>query len=155
MLQEILQYVVPTVGSACVAGVFSFMTVRHTKRATRSADEAATKTAQAAVDDTFTRAYEAADKHWARYLEANERRNEQLTEEVQRNTLRIEQAEMRAEAERVARTKAEHLYAVSIIYLRRVIRWINEYMPDRPDYPRHPPEIDADLDISGGETSVA
>lgn len=178
----VMQYIVPTVGAAVISGFFAIYTGHKTKRITEAADEAAKTTAQASVNDTFTRAFEAADKHWGRYAEQLQKsnddhfsRNLELTAEIERvradlnaemtrnkqdaeksrqalndeiikNAQRIDVSEMRAEAERVARTKAEHLYSVAVIYLRRVIRWINDNLPGS-DYPAPPPEIDVDLDV--------
>jgi len=150
----LLTYVIPTCGAAIISGAFTIYNTHKTKKVTESADEAAKMTAQASVNDTFTRAFEAADKHWASYVAAMERRvddqekrNDELADEINKTGKRIDDAEMRAEAERVARTKAEHLYSVAIIYLRRVIRWVNANMPGG-DYPSPPPEIDVDLDIN-------
>lgn len=152
---NVLQYVVPNLGAAVIAGAFTIYNTHKTKKATKGADEAAKLTAQASVNDTFTRAFEAADKHWARYVAAmqkradeQEKRADEMADEISKNAQRIDDAEMRAEAERVARTRAEHLYSVAIIYLRRVIRWISDNLPPGVEYPSPPPELDVNLDLA-------
>ena len=57
---------------------------------------------------------------------------------------RTEDAELRAEADKMARIKAEHLYSMAIMYLRKVIRWIDQNLPGE-SYPPPPPELKLDL----------
>jgi hypothetical protein len=109
--------------------------------AARASSKTAEVTAAAAIQDAITRATEANDKHWAIYLDAGQRRVEDLEKLVSKNAERIEQAELRSEAAEVRANKAEHLYAIATVYLRRVIRWINDNLPGE-DYPPPPPELD-------------
>lgn len=108
--------------------------------AAQSSAKIAEATARAAIDDTFTRAYEAADAHWARYTEAQQRDNDDLRSQISENSMRIENAEMRSIADRAARTEAEKNFRIAIAYLRRVMRWIDEVLPGE-HYPPPPPEL--------------
>ena len=130
--------------SAIIAAIFAWHASHKTAIAQQISAKAAKETAEGAIQDTFTKAYAAADKHWAVYNEAMQKWNVELQEQVNENARRIEDAELRAEADKVARTKAEHLYSMSIIYLRRVIRWIEQNLPGE-HYPPPPSELNLDL----------
>src|ERR1700739_4219224 len=93
-------------------------------RTAQASEKTAEATAAAAIQDAITRATEANDKHWAIYLDAGQKRIEQLEADVSKNAQRIEAAELKAEAAQVRADRSEHLYSIAIIYLRRVIRWI-------------------------------
>jgi heme exporter protein D len=123
--------------------------------AAKTQAEAALKTAQAsattaeamaeaAIQDAFTRAYDAASKNWARFCDANDRVIDGLREQVAENNDRIDQAEIRAEGYRQARDEVEKKFRIAVAWMRRAIRWINENMPGAA-YPPLPTEIDLDL----------
>lgn len=112
----------------------------------RAVAKTAEATAAAAINDTFTRAYDAAGKNWARFCDANDRTIESLREQVTDNTERVDQAEMRAEADRQARDEAEKKFRIAVAWMRRAIRWIELNLPGAT-YPPLPPELDLDLTV--------
>jgi hypothetical protein len=112
----------------------------------RAAARTAETTAQATTNDTFTRAYAAASKNWAEWNEAQQKWNEGLQKQISDNAARIDEAEMRAEADRQARDEAEKKFRIAVAWMRRCIRWIDENLPGSK-YPPLPPEIDLDLDL--------
>lgn len=138
--EPVLQYGVPAVAvvaSAIISGWYSH-------RSQRKAHEVSERTAQATIDDTFTRAYQAADKHWALYNEAMQRRCDDLDEQVTKNAKAIEDANLRfLEADERAQA-SDKLYRKAIIYLRKLLIWINTTLPGE-NYPLPPPELDLDL----------
>ncbi|MBZ4576089.1 hypothetical protein [Mycobacterium avium] len=112
--------------------------------AARASTRTAEATAQAAINDTFTKAYEAASANWARYTDAIEKRLAEQGEEIVENAKRIDKAEMLAEADRQARDVAEKKFRIAEAWMRRCIRWIKENLPGA-DYPPVPPELDIEL----------
>jgi hypothetical protein len=110
----------------------------------RASTRVAESTAAAAIQDAITNANEANDKHWAIYLDAMQRRCEILEADINRHSARLEAAELKSEAAEVRANKSEHLYSIAIIYMRRVIRWINENLGVE-DYPQPPAELNMDL----------
>lgn len=116
------------------------------RAALRNADANA-DIAKAAVQDAFTRAYEAADQHWARYNEGMQRWNESLAKDVASNSRRLATAEMHAAASELRATKSETLYRLAIIYLHTLASWFAEMMPGE-NLPPPPPELEGDLDGS-------
>ena len=130
------------------------LTKRQSEAAVKQADaaleagRAATKTAEAtaaaAIQDAITKAVEANDKRWAIYGDMMERRCQSLEADTSKNAARIENAELRSEADREARNQAEKNFRTAMVYLRRVIRWINDVLPGE-HYPPPPPELSLDL----------
>jgi F0F1-type ATP synthase membrane subunit b/b' len=114
--------------------------------AARASVKTAEATAAAAIQDTFTRAYKAADEHWARYTNATEHRCQELEQAVSANAKRIDEADLRAEADRVARNEAEKKLRLAVAWMRSAIRWIKENLPGL-EYPPVPPEIELELDL--------
>jgi chromosome segregation ATPase len=112
--------------------------------AAKASVRTAEATAEAAIQDAFTRAYEAASRNWARFCDANDRTIENLREQVAENNARIDESEIRAEGYRQARDEVEKKFRVAVAWMRRAIRWINENMPGA-SYPPLPSEIDLDL----------
>jgi chromosome segregation ATPase len=110
----------------------------------RATAKTAEATAAAAINDTFTRAYDAASQNWARFCDANDKTIRDLRDQIAENTARVDQAEIRAEADRQARDEAEKKFRIAVAWMRRAIRWINENLPGAA-YPPLPPEIDLDL----------
>lgn len=110
----------------------------------RASTRTAEATAQAAINDTFTKAYAAASDNWARYTDAIEKRLAKQDEEIADTGRRIDEAEMRAEADRQARDLAEKKFRIAEAWMRRTIRWIKENLPGA-DYPPIPPELDIEL----------
>ena len=65
-------------------------------------------------------------------------------EHISENATRIEQIELRAEADREARNAAEKNFRIALVYLRRVIRWIDENLPGA-HYPPPPTELNLEI----------
>lgn len=138
--------------STIIAALITYIGVRHSTKKTleqnrtnsSDAASAAEIVARAEVQRAWNEAYKTVDAHYARLNDGMHRWNLDLQKSVSENTRRIEEAELRAEAADVRATKAEHLYSIAIIYMRRVIRWINENLPGE-DYPAPPPELNLDL----------
>lgn len=112
--------------------------------AARASTKTAEATAQAAINDTFTKAYAAASENWARYTDAIAKRLQEQGEEIVENAKRIDKAERLAEADRQARDVAEKKFRIAEAWMRRTIRWIKENLPGA-DYPPIPPELDIEL----------
>lgn len=138
--ESVFQYGVPALAVVLAAAISGWWGHRSANKA----HEVSKKTAQATVDDTFTKAYEAADKHWAVYNEGMQKWNESLQEQINDNATRMEQATIRAEADRVARAEADRNFTIAVVYLRRLTRWILDNLPGA-DYPTPPPELHLDL----------
>lgn len=136
----LLQYGIPALAVVLAAAISGWW--GH--RSQRKANEVSAKTAEAAVDDTFTKAYEAADKHWAVYNEGMQRWNQSLQDQINENANQLEQAALRAEADRVARAEADRNFTIAVVYLRRLVGWISDNLPGA-EYPGPPPELHLEL----------
>lgn len=110
----------------------------------RANTKTAEATAAAAIQDAITKAIASNDQHWALYLDAGQKRIEQLEKDIAKNASRIDAAELKAEAAQVRADRSEHLYSIAIIYMRRLIRWIDKTVPDE-GYPPIPTELQMDL----------
>jgi len=108
------------------------------KHAQAARDSAAAEMRRAVVAER-----EQASADWARYCDAQQRDNDNLREHISENATRIEQIELRAEADREARNAAENNFRIALVYLRRVIRWIDENLPGA----HYPPPTELNLDI--------
>ena len=103
--------------------------------------EAAQDTAAAEMRKAVAAEREQASADWARYCDAQQRDNNSLREQISDNVTRIEQVELRAEADREALHQSEKQLRLTLVYLRRIIRWINENLPGA-HYPAPPPELE-------------
>lgn len=106
--------------------------------------EAAKDEAAAEMRKAVAAERESASADWARYCDAKDREIISLRERVERNDERLGQAEMRALADRERAERSDRLYWKAVIYLRIVIRWINDEHPGET-YPPPPAELVADL----------
>lgn len=113
------------------------------KAADRAAESAA-RTAEAEMRKAVSDEREAQARQWAQITEGMQRWNESLQKDIQENARRIDEAELRALADRERADRSERLYAKAIIYLRKLIRWIDEVVPGE-SYPTIPPELNVDL----------
>src|SRR6516164_1812657 len=109
------------------------------KHAQAARDSAAAEMRRAVVAER-----EQASADWARYCDAQQRDNDNLRYQVAENATRIEQIELRAEADREARNVAEKNFRIALVYLRRVIRWIDENLPGA-HYPPPPTELNLEI----------
>ena len=109
------------------------------KHAQAAGDSAAAEMRRAVVAER-----EQASADWARYCDAQQRDNDNLRYQVAENATRIEEIELRAEADREARHQAEKNFRIALVYLRRVIRWIDENLPGA-HYPPPPTELNLDI----------
>lgn len=113
------------------------------KAADRAA-EAAAQTAEAEMRKAVADEREAQARHWAQITEGMQRWNESLQEDIKENSRRIDDAELRALADRERADRNERLYSRAIIYLRKLIRWIDDVVPGE-QYPPIPDELKTDL----------
>ena len=140
VVTALVQYGVPALAVVAAAAITSLFVHRGTEKA----HEVSKTVAQATVNDTFTKAYEAADKHWARYNEAMQKWNEELAEKIKENTRQIADLEMRiVEADQHAQDW-QKLFHKTKIYVRKLIQWIQETVPHE-EFPQPPSELDIDL----------
>ena len=114
------------------------------RRAAHRNAEAAQDTAAAEMRKAVAAEREQASADWARYCDAQQRDNDSLREQIGENATRIEEIELRAEADREARHQAEKNFRIALVYLRRVIRWIDENLPGA-HYPPPPAELELDM----------
>ena len=114
------------------------------RRAAHRNAEAAQETAAAEMRTAVAAEREQASADWARYCDAQQRDNDNLRYQVGENATRIEEIELRAEADREARHQAEKNFRIALVYLRRVIRWIDENLPGA-HYPPPPAELELDI----------
>lgn len=113
-------------------------------KAAELAAEAASKTAEAEMRKAVSAEREAQAKQWAQITEGMQRWNESLQEDIKENARRIDEAELRALADRERAERNERAYSKAIIYLRKLIRWIDDVIPGEA-YPPIPPELKVDL----------
>ncbi|MDV6979676.1 hypothetical protein [Mycobacterium intracellulare] len=111
--------------------------------AKRQAD-AALVAAVAEMRRAVTAEREQANADWARFCDAKDREIASLRDRVERNDERLGQAEMRALADRERADRSDRLYWKAVVYLRIVIRWINDEHPGE-EFPAPPTELIADL----------
>lgn len=116
-----------------------------------TAAKAAIVTAEAEMRKAVASEREQASVDWARYCEAQDRDNAGLRKRLGSMEARLDNAEMRsaAEAEKAAHESqraaaAEKLYTIAVVYLRRVIGWIDDNLPGER-YPAPPPELNLDI----------
>lgn len=113
-------------------------------KAAERAAEAASQTAEAEMRKAVSAEREAQAKQWAQITEGMQRWNESLQEDIKENARRIDEAELRALADRERAERNERAYSKAIIYLRKLIRWIDDTIPGE-EYPPIPPELKMDL----------
>lgn len=106
--------------------------------------EAAKEEAAAEMRKAVAAEREVISADWSRYVDAKDREIDGLRARVEHNDERLSQAEMRASADRERAERSDRLYWKAVIYLRIVIRWINDEHPG-DDYPAPPVELIADL----------
>lgn len=73
-----------------------------------------------------------------------QRWNESLQDEIRENARRIDESELRALADKERADRNERMYSKTIIYLRKLFRWIDKTVPGE-EYPPIPEELKADL----------
>lgn len=111
--------------------------------AKRQAD-AALVAAVAEMRRAVTAEREQANTDWARFCDAKDREIASLRGRVEKNDERLGQAEMRALADRERADRIDRLYWKAVVYLRIVIRWIDDEHPGET-YPPPPAELLTDL----------
>ena len=106
---------------------------------------------RAAVKQAATDERKAASADWASYTaelrqdNADLRKhNVELSDRVEKVEQRVDDSELRAAAAELRASKAEKLYALAVVYLRRISHWVNDYLPAEK-LPPPPPELEADL----------
>jgi xanthosine utilization system XapX-like protein len=113
-------------------------------KAADKAAEAAAQTAEAEMRKAVAAEREAQARQWAQITEGMQKWNMSLQDDIKENSRRIDDAELRAEADRERADRNERLYSRAIIYLRKLIRWIDDVVPGE-EYPTIPPELKVDL----------
>jgi hypothetical protein len=108
------------------------------------AAESAARTAEVEMRKAVAAEREAQAQHWAQITEGMQRWNESLQKDIGENARRIDEAELRSLADRERADRNERLYSKAIIYLRKLIRWIDDTVPGEK-YPPIPPELNVDL----------
>ena len=131
-------------GSLFISTVGAFAAPSIGRRAAHKNADAAQQTAEAEIRKAVAAEREQASADWARYCDAQQRDNDNLRYQVAENATRIEEIELRAEADREARHQAEKNFRIALVYLRRVIRWIDENLPGA-HYPPPPAELELDI----------
>ena len=91
----------------------------------------------------------AASADWESHTVALQRYADSMAERLCKVEQRLDDAEMRNVATELRATKAEGLYAVALIYLRRIAIWVNDHLPGAT-LPPPPPELENDLDLPPG-----
>lgn len=153
-------YISPVAGA--VAVVWAALVDRRAKHRTAiaaekaadaqdKASEAAVESAAAAEDAAKAEMHKAvvAEReqqaaNWAKITEGMQRWNEQLSDRLGEVEKRLGDAEIRSSAAEIKATTAEKNYRIAIVYLRRVIHWVNNNWPGN-DCPEPPPELVSDL----------
>jgi hypothetical protein len=105
---------------------------------------AANVTADAANRDAFTRADDAAEQRWARYTDGMYKGQAQVWDRLSTVEKRMDELEIRNESLEIRATKAEQLVSLAVVYLHRLIGWINDNLPGG-NYPAPPPELNLNL----------
>lgn len=105
---------------------------------------AAARSAEAEMRRAVAAEREAQDKRWAQINDGMQRWNESLQEAIHDNARRIDEAELRALADKERADRNERLYSKAIIYLRKLFRWIDDTVPGE-EYPTIPDELKVDL----------
>ena len=113
-------------------------------KAADTAATAAARTAEAEMRKAIVAEREAEAREWAQITEGMQRWNMSLQDDIKENARRIDEAELRALADRERADRSERLYYRAIIYLRKLIRWIDDTVPGEK-YPTIPPELNVDL----------
>lgn len=113
-------------------------------RAAGVSAEAAKDEAAAEMRKAVAAEREQASADWARYVDAKDREIASLRERVEENDRRLDQAELRALADKERADRFDRLYWKAVVYLRIVIRWINDEHPGAT-YPAPPNELINDL----------
>jgi len=131
-------------GSLFISTVGAFAAPSIGRRAAHKSADAAQQTAEAEIRKAVAAEREQASADWARYCDAQQRDNDNLRYQVAENATRIEEIELRAEADREARHQAEKNFRIALVYLRRVIRWIDENLPGA-HYPPPPAELELEI----------
>jgi hypothetical protein len=133
------------------AAVTTAEAAQETAEAAKDQAEAAKKTAdaslvsaQAEMRRAVVAEREQANADWARFCNAQDRIIKSLSDRTEDNNRRLSEAEMRTEAAELRATQAEKLYAISIIYLRRLVDWINDNLPGQK-YPPPPSGLKIDM----------
>ena len=131
-------------GSLFISTVGAFAAPSIGRRAAHKNADAAQQTAEAEIRRAVAAEREQASADWARYCDAQQRDNDNLRYQVAENATRIEEIELRAETDREARHQAEKNFRIALVYLRRVIRWIDENLPGA-HYPPPPTELNLEI----------
>lgn len=113
-------------------------------KAADKAAEAAMRTAEAEMRKAVAAERDAQAAHWAQITEGMQKWNESLQADIKDNARRIDEAELRALADKERADRHERLAAKLVIYLRKLIRWIDDTVPGEK-YPPIPPELNLDL----------
>jgi hypothetical protein len=113
-------------------------------KAADKAAETAARTAEAEMREAVAAEREAQARQWAQITEGMQKWNESLQRDIEKNSRRIDEAELRALADRERADRNERLYSIAIIYLRKLVRWIDDVVPGE-DYPPIPVELKMDL----------
>lgn len=108
------------------------------------AAEAAMRTAEAEMRKAVAAEREAQAKQWAQITEGMQRWNERLQDDIKDIDRKLNEAELRALADRERADRSERLYSKAIIYLRKLIRWVDDTVPGEV-YPPIPPDLKMDL----------
>jgi hypothetical protein len=117
------------------------------KEAAKAADkaaDAAMRVAEVEMRKAVAAEREAQAKQWAQITEGMQRWNESLQKDIKENARRIDDAELRALADKERADRNERLYSKAVIYLRKLVRWIDDVIPGE-EYPPIPPELNVDL----------
>lgn len=120
---------------------------KSAEEATKAADraaEAAMQTAEVEMRKAVAAEREAQANHWAQITDGMQRWNESLQEDIKDNARRIDEAELRALADKERADRNERAYSKAIIYLRKLLRWIDDVVPGEK-YPEIPAELKVDL----------
>lgn len=112
---------------------------------------AALNTAEAQMRSAVVAERAAASADWESHTVALQRYADSMADRLGRVEQRLDDAEMRNIATELRATKAEGLYAVALIYLRRIALWVNDHLPGAT-LPPPPPELENDLDLPHGIT---
>jgi hypothetical protein len=140
---DVVQYGMPAL-AVIASGWFAYRGQRKAHEISIAAADAAKDNAAAEMRKAVAAEREQASVDWARYCDAQQKDNDRLREQISDNATRIEQVELRSEADREARNIAEKNFRIALVYLRRVIRWIDENLPGG-NYPPPPTELNLEL----------
>jgi hypothetical protein len=93
------------------------------------------------ADKESSRRLDVARTDYTQRLEVIQRESQDRLQGVER---RLGDSEIRAQAAEIRATRAESLYSVALVYLRRLSLWVTDHV-DGVDLPPPPPELHTDL----------